>query len=481
MCHTFTEPAREVPVAWRGDLCVVGGSCTGVFAAVRAARLGLSVALIEQHAILGGSATAAQVNEWHSIRDARQCKQIIGGLTMEVVERLRARGALAEVNPIHRVQFRFNSAELALELDALVRENRIRLFLCARLASAVREGNRIRAAIIEDKSGRRAVAARVFIDASGDGDLLRRAGFDAWKSPALQPVNMQALVAGFAALNARYPNNNFWSDIGHLAQARGFPSANAIPWICNYPGPQDLNSVFGPRLNGVDASDADQLTDAIIEGRRLQRAYTDMAREVYPDAPLHIVALPHALGVRETWHAGCLHRLTGTELLGGAEFPDTIGYGTYPVDIHSAEGTVLRYLDGREEVVKPGGEKVWQRWCEEGENFAPYYQIPYRCLVPRDAANLLVAGRLIDADREAFGAVRVMVSCNQMGEAAGSAAAIAVRGDLEVASVDPVDLRAALIAGGSIFSATLIRPQVEALRGSVQRRPGSGPSPEGPR
>lgn len=449
--NTVTEPGRETPIAWRGDLCVVGGSCTGVFAAVRAARLGLSVALIEQGAILGGSATAAQVNEWHSIRDARQCEQIIGGLTTEVVERLRARGALSEIHPVQRVQFRFNSAELALELDALVRENGIRLFLCARFATVAREGNRIHAAIIEDKSGRRALAARVFIDASGDGDLLRRAGFDAWKSPTLQPVNMQSLVAGFSALNARYPDNKFWADIGHLAQEHGFPPANAMPWLSEYPGSQNLHNVFGPRLNGVDASDADQLTEALLEGRRLQRAYTDMAGEVYPDAPLHIVALPHALGVRETWHADCLYRLTGTELLGGAEFPDSIGYGTYPVDIHSAEGTVLRYLDGREEVVKPGGGKVWQRWREEGENFAPYYQIPYRCLVPRDAANLLVAGRLIDADREAFGAVRVMVSCNQVGEAAGVAAALACNQSCPVGALTPTLLRSALVEGGSIF------------------------------
>jgi len=449
--ETFTEPARETPVAWRGDLCVVGGSCTGVFAAVRAARLGLSVALIEQNVILGGSATAAQVNEWHSIRDAHQQEQIIGGLTMEVVERLRMRGSLTEITPVHRGQFRFNSAELALELDALIREHRIRLFLGARLASATREGDRITAAIIEDKSGRRGLFAGVFIDASGDGDLLRRAGFTAWKPEVLQPVNMQALVAGFSNLHAHYPDTKFWDSIRHLAADHGFPTANASPWVFDYPGPCDINNVFGPRLNGVDASDADQLTAALLKGRRLQRAYTDMAREVFPEAPLHIAALPHALGVRETWHAHCLHRLTGQELLGGAKFSDAIAYGTYPVDIHSAAGTVLRYLDGREEVVQPDGKVVWQRWRPEGNEFAPYYQIPYRSLIPEKSINLLIAGRLIDADREAFGGVRVMVNCNQMGEAAGMAAALAVRTDQSVAQIDPSDLRVALTEGGSIF------------------------------
>ena len=444
------EPARSVSVAWRGDLCIVGGSCTGVFAAVRAARLGLQVAIIEQNAILGGTATAGQVNEWHSIRDARQQKQIIGGLTMEIVERLRRRDAIFEISPVHRVQFRFNSAELAQELDTLVREHRIRVFLCARLASATREGDRVAAAIIEDKSGRRALAASVFIDASGDGDLLRRAGFDAWKPPVMQPVNTQALVSGFPVWRERYQEAKFWDELSSLAPAYGFPASNAMPWLSDYPGDEGLTNIFGPRLNGVDASDADQLTAALIEGRRLQQAYIEMAQKVFPEAPLHLVALPQALGVRETWHAHCLHRLTGADLLGGAIFQDTIGYGTYPVDIHSAEGTVLRYLDGREEVVKPGGGKVRQRWRAEDADFPAYYQIPYRCLVPRSAANLLVAGRLLDADREAFGGVRVMVNCNQMGEAAGVAAALACNQSCPVGTLPSALLRTALVDGGSI-------------------------------
>ena len=288
--ESFTEPARAVPVAWRGDLCVVGGSCTGVFAAVRAARLGLSVALVEQNAILGGSAVAAQVNEWHSIRDARQDKQIIGGLTIDVIDRLRARDAVREIAPVHRSQFKFNSAELALELDTLIRDHRIRLFLCARLASAVRPGPRVEAAILEDKSGRRALSASVFIDASGDGDLLRRAGFDAWQAPALQPVNLQALVGGFPSLWSAYPGADFWGQIRHLAEAHGLPAANASPWLFDYPGGHGVTNVFGPRLDGTDASDADQLTAALLEGRRLQRAYIDMAREVFPRAPLNVVA-----------------------------------------------------------------------------------------------------------------------------------------------------------------------------------------------
>ena len=442
----ITEPARRVPVAWQGDLCVVGGSCTGVFAAVRAARLGLSVALIEQTILLGGSATAAQVNEWHSTLDTSGQGQIIGGLTQEIMAALRRRGAVREIVPAGRAQFRFNSAELAGELDDLVRRHRIRVFLGARCVAAAREGDAVRAAVVEDKSGRRAVRAGMFIDASGDGDLLRHARFAVYQRPALQPVNMQALVAGLHPLDER----EIWEAVKPLAEAHGYPLAASSPWFFDYPGGGDhLRNVFGPRLSGVDASDADALTDAILEGRRMQRALLDMIHARFGQRA-QIIAWPHALGVRETWHARCRHQITGAELLGGQTFPDAIAQGTYPVDIHHPEGTTLRYLDGREEIVTAAGGKAWRRWRDESEPTPACYFVPFRSLVPVEAKNLLVAGRLLDADRESFGALRVMVNCNQMGEAAGVAAVLALQQSVPVSEVDPVALRAELAAGGSV-------------------------------
>jgi len=442
------EPARDTPVCHQADLCVVGGSCTGVFAAVRAARLGLSVALVEQTTLLGGMAVAAQVNEWHSVNDTTGTRTIIGGLTLEVVERLRRRGALQEISPVHRGQFRFNSAELAAELDQLVREHpSIRVFLAARCVAATRDAARVTAAVIEDRSGRRAITAPLFIDASGDGNLLRHAGFAAEKPDRLQPVNLQAIAAGFDAL----PAPPDWTDLQPRLAAHDYPAANGRPWHFPVPGAPALRNLFGARLNGIDASDADAHTAALLEGRRLHRAYLDIVRAHTGDAPLSLVAWAHALGVRETWHARCHHRLTGDEILRGQTFDDTIAQGTYPVDIHSAEGTILRYLDGREEVVPKTGPTTWRRWCPEGAPVPACYHIPYRSLLPLEAENLLVAGRLLDADREAFGGVRVMVNMNQTGEAAGVAAALALRAGTGFPHVSPSRLRAELNAGGSLL------------------------------
>lgn len=447
---SIREPAREIPVVGEFDVCVIGGSCTGMFAAVRAARLGLRVAVVEQNILLGGMAVAAQVNEWHSLHDSAGKNVIIGGLTREVLDRLRCRGMVSDRVREHRgPYFQFNSAEMALELDALALEHGVQLYLKTSCVGAVREGGRVEAVFIEDKSGRRAIRARMFIDASGDGDLLRRAGFAAWKNPTLQPVNYQMLAAGFQSLQES-TGRHAWAAVKHLAGEFGYPLENGTPWINGYPAPADVSNIYGPRLNAVDASDADQFTDAVLRGRRHLRVLLDMVRrECGPRVAA--LALAHTLGVRETWHVEGLLRLGVGDLLTGTPFPDTIAVGTYPVDVHSPEGTILRYLNGMEEVVARDGSQIWRRWREETAVNPSCYHIPYRSLVPREAENLLVAGRLLDADREAFGGVRVMVNMNQTGEAVGVAATLALRKGINPAVLDPGLLQKTLREGGSVL------------------------------
>lgn len=441
------EPTRQVPVVGEFDLCVVGGSCTGVFAAVRAARLGLSVALVERNILFGGMAVAAQVNEWYSLHDTTGERQIIGGLTVEVIQRLRAVKAVRDSFRRMGIGFRFNSAELALLLDELVLEHTIRPFLQAPCVGVVREGAQVTAVILEDKSGRRAIRARFFIDASGDGDLLRRASFKAWQDTAIQPVSYQMLATG---LGSAQEASALWRRAQPRAAEFDYPLENGLPWFIDYPPADPVLNVFGARMNGVDASDADSLTRAILEARRRQRALLGMLRAEGNGTP-NAIALAHALGVRETWHAESLHRLRGTELLAGTSFPDTIAQGTYPVDVHSEEGTLLRYLDGREFLVPPDGSEVERRWRPEGSDSPRHYQIPFRSIIPREADNLLVAGRLIDADREAFGAVRVMVTMNQTGEAAGVAAALCLQSGRPPAMLAPETLQRQLVEGGSLL------------------------------
>jgi hypothetical protein len=211
--------------------------------------------------------------------------------------------------------------------------------------------------------------------------------------------------------------------------------------------------VAGTRVHGANCADADELTRAELEGRRQVRAICDILRENFDGGEgVSLVSLAAQIGIRESRHAECVHRLTEAEVLEGVRFEDAIANGSYRVDVHhgDGEGLTFRYLDGREMVSGAGQRWTEGRWREPREVDPTFYQIPYRCLVPKGSANVLVAGRVVDADRGAFGAVRVMVNCNQTGEAAGVAAALACEGGCGVADVDVGRLRARLGELGAV-------------------------------
>lgn len=449
---TIHEAARDVPVVAEVDLCVIGGGCTGVFAAVAAARLGLRVAVVEQHGFFGGVAAAGLVSIWHSTLDTEGRRPIIAGLTTETVDRLRRRHAVLEIAPDDTAHYVLNTEELKIELDDLVTEAGVRPFLHARLAAVAKEGGRPVAAIIEDKSGRRAIRAARFIDASGDGDLLALGGlpFERWSD--LQPPTTCAVIRGIEAMARSCPG----FDLGRLMfdASRGADLPQGFVWGRTCVGHPEDRMVAATRVPGADCSDADQLTRAEIEGRRQVRVICDLLRSEAGDgAGVALVALPAMIGIRETRHATCLHRLSETEVLDGACFDDAVANGSYRVDVHHSDrpGLTFRYLDGRELYCVPGQETVRSRWRDDRDEDPTFYQIPYRCLVPRGADNVLVAGRLVDADRGAYGAVRVMVNCNQTGEAVGTAAWLSLDSGVSVAEVDAARLRQVMARQGSLI------------------------------
>jgi hypothetical protein len=224
-------------------------------------------------------------------------------------------------------------------------------------------------------------------------------------------------------------------------------------WGDFIPG-SDIYLLAGTRIYGATSIEAEQYTYAEIEGRRQVRAILDLVRKHRPDARISLQALPSSLGLRESRHIRSRYQLTGDDVLWGRPFPDAIANGTYRVDIHHQDrpGTSKRYLDGREEHTAPGRTKVVGRWRPESAVNPPYYQIPLRSLLPAGPYdNLIVAGRPLDADPMAFSAVRVMVNMNQTGEAAGVAAAMAVRPDRSISAIAPSELRRAMMEGGSLF------------------------------
>ncbi|MDR1919838.1 MAG: FAD-dependent oxidoreductase [Tannerellaceae bacterium] len=435
---------RDLPVLREVDLCVLGGSCTGVFAAVRAARLGAKVAIVEKQNAFGGVATSSLVNIWHSVYDTEFKQQIIAGLTTETMERLSKRKAtrLNENNPSS--YYTFNSQELKIELDELVTENGIYPYLHTLFSEPVldRDGN-LTGVVIDNKSGRSIIQARYFIDATGDGDLCTRLGLESYSNDLLQPPTT---CAHFEGWNGKEFHNILKEHGAEFNIPDGFVWGATLPFT-------QTTMIAGTRVYGANCTLADDLTKAEMEGRRQIRAIMDMMRKYSAQTSLGLTALPSYIGIRETRHIKCLYQVSDEDALHGKRFDDAIANGSYRLDLHHQDkpGLTFKYLDGSEVYSRPGYPEEVGRWRPETLTNPTFYQVPLRSIIPAEYGNLMVAGRMLDASIIAFSGIRVMVNMNQLGEAAGVTAYLALNRNIPINQVDYKEVREVLTKGGSII------------------------------
>jgi hypothetical protein len=449
MFSSLCEPARDIPIWHEADVCILGGSCTGVFAAIRAARLGAKVVLVEKANCFGGVATLSLVCVWHSLYDTQGERQIIGGLTQETIERLDKHGVLKRNKKSDpSVGFTFNPEELKIELDEMVMENGITPMLHTAFCAPFIEGGQLTAVIVENKSGRGAIRAKTFVDATGDADLAARLELETYFSSHLQPSTTCAVFSGWNTLDF---DGKHYGEIlrQHCAE---FDLPEGFAWGAPVPGSENF-MLAATRIYGANPANAEDLTRLEIEGRRQVRAIQNIFRKASTHNRLSLAALPSRAGLRESRHVRCSYQLTGDDVLYGKRFEDAIANGSYRVDIHHQDkpGITLRYLDGTETYNRPGYAAEVGRWRDETSTNPTFYQVPLRSLVPQGPFdNVVVAGRMFDADSLAHAAVRVMVNMNQTGEAAGVAAFLALDEGIGVKQVEAHKVREMLAAGGSI-------------------------------
>lgn len=447
------EQAREIPVLEEADVCVLGGGTTGVMAAVRAARMGAKVVLIEQQGNFGGNATSGMVCAWHTMLDFDFKQKIIAGLSEEFIERLKKRDAVRIVDPDRpdhpsRMQkistYIFNSQELKIECDEMLLEAGVICFLHTSFCAPWIESGKLKAVIVESKNGRQVVLAKFFVDATGDGDLAYRLGIGYWEQKGKQPSTTGALVTGY---NDHSIPKKFLLD--HLEEY----NLPILGWDTNFVNAPEIRHLLKTNVYETCLT-AEGLTRSEIEGRRQVRAIIDILnRYGDSDRKLTLVGLSSSIGIREGRHMKLSYTMTGDDVCNGARFGDAIANGSYPIDIHHADkpGCTFWYLNGMTEYERDGYKHEISYWKEKAEDYPRYYQIPYRSLLPKEYDNVLVCGRAMDADARAYGAVRVMINLNQTGEAAGVAAAMCADKEISNKELDTEELRAKLAEGGSIM------------------------------
>lgn len=442
-------PARDAEVIAEADVVVCGAGPAGLGAALAAARRGASVVLLERYGFLGGNFTVAAVGTMCGLyvrESPGRFDHITGGLARAFADELSARGAALGPYPFKDTAVLLYVPWAAKRLaDHLVTEGpgseRITLLLHALVADVVLddETGSLQAVVVASKQGSKAVAGRVFVDATGDADVAAAAGVP-WQMAGpgerqfgsmqffLQHADIDtAMAAGLAAFSEAVAEHG-----QHLTRDGGA----LIPTL--RPG-EAIGAMIRLSRDGapLDATDLFDLTWGELEGRRRAEEAAEFVRSHVPGfASAFLADTATQQGVRETRHIVGRHTLTGAEVVGLARFPDAVLAAAWPQEYHvSGRGTEYRFL--------PDGSA---------------YQLPYRSLVPAAGpANVLVAGRCLSADHHASASCRVMAPCFASGEAAGVAAAMLTAGSpevtgepIDVATVDTSALRDELVAAGGI-------------------------------
>ncbi|MFL6272655.1 MAG: FAD-dependent oxidoreductase, partial [Actinomycetes bacterium] len=409
------------------DVVVVGSGSAGATAAVAAARTGARTLLLEKLPFLGGVSTAVLDTFYGFYTPGSRAWKVVGGLADEVVAGLRRLGPVVERPNTYGAGtgVTYLAEHLKVVWESLVTGAGVTVLLHAFVQDTEVRDGQVRRLVVATKAGLARVEVGVVVDASGDADVCHFAGLGYELAGEHQPA--QTLTTTFRLVNVDTERRrSIGTDRLHeLMRQAAESGAYDLP---RRDGSDHVTPVEGmtatvmtrlpsARRQGgrvVNATDPVLLTEAELAGRRQALEYVRFLVDRVPGYErARLAALSTQVGVRETRRVHGDARLTADDVLSARQFDDQIGLCGAPIeDHHAGQGTTWRYL--------PDGQVVG---------------IPFGTLVARDAANVLVAGRCFSATHDAHAAVRSMGQCMAMGQAAGTAAALAATARADVREV----------------------------------------------
>lgn len=468
------------------DVVVVGSGPAGIGAAIAAGRSGAKTLLVEKQSYLGGQMTAGLVTGFHGMRvheghyakgpgsmlmTDRHTPLVVKGIALEMCNRLKEMGAAyTEIDdPPMRVEF--DPEALIPLLFTMCQEAGVELLLNTMVFGLEMEGRQIKYIKAANKSGEVHIHARVFVDASADGDLIEwsgaafRLGTD--DAHRCMPLTVYMVLANVSIqeLLDYYKDNPDDMDIGVPEKWQALYDQGAPVALMGlqkllvkagatgeYPRPLgcennlaipifDIQTSVLPKgmckllvdmAYGIDITNGADLTRAEIDIRanqlpgilKFMRKYVPGFKDCYP------VYTSTLMGTRESRRLNGVYVMTHDDIMRNARFEDSIGRTGRAMNVHSTGGGKRHELSGG------------RKWTEAPNPIGA--DIPYRALLPREVTNLLVSGRCISVDRDALGSVRGEPVCMVTGEAAGAAAAMAAQMDRNVQDIPVEKLQAVL-------------------------------------
>ncbi|HLI95299.1 MAG TPA: FAD-dependent oxidoreductase [Candidatus Baltobacteraceae bacterium] len=441
------------------DVLVVGGGNAGCAAALAAARHGAKTLLVERYGFLGGTATAAMVGPWMTFHSGS--KRIVGGIAQEIVERLQRMGGspghVRDSSDYVPTITPFDPEMHKALLFEMMQESGVQLLLHAYFLRTVMRGTEVEGAVFATVAGEREYSAAFTIDATADAYVAASAGVATQQGDErgrVQPASLmfrlshvdlsktatyvrmhpdqmrtslkahERLAPAMTAVAGLY---DLWNDAleqGEVDVPRELVSFFITPYA-------DEVSVNMTRVTNIDPLNPDDLTRAEVEAREQVMDLLEFFRKRVPGFEnARIAATGTQIGIRESRRIVGEYTLTRDDVLNARHFDDAVARSAYPIDIHnpSGSGTVTHRLS-------------------EGQS----YEIPYRCMVPAHRDRLLVAGRCISTTHEALASTRLTPTVMTLGQAAGTAAALAKHTRSTLRTIDTRRLRAELIDDGVLL------------------------------
>jgi hypothetical protein len=412
----LAEGARDIPVAGRSDVLVVGAGPAGIGAALAAARAGAKTQLIETAGCLGGVWTAGMLTK--IIDGGRKT-----GIMQEILQAMAGRGS----DVARKTKGEIYDPELMkLVLEEMCVEAGVRIRLHTHLVGAVTDRhNRLVAIVTESKSGRQAWAADRFIDCSGDGDLAAQAGcrFDVGINAncECQPMSLMALLTGLnvdevapfvrelAGEGAKVALNRLMRDAG-IRPSYSLPTLRLLH--------SGIFSLMTNHEYGVPAYDAARITEATLRARReVHRIVADLRKIGGPWKNLAVVATAEQIGVREGRRVRGRYTVTAEDIVAGRKHADAACRVNFGFDVHNV----------RPDVEGPWNDEIAAEVARYRKAGAKPYDIPVGALIAADVDCLMIAGRCISGDSFAHSSYRVTGNAVPMGEAAGLASVASLR------------------------------------------------------
>lgn len=388
------------------EVLIIGGGVSGTMAAISSARMGANTVLVERGGCLGGMWTSGLIGKTLDYEKNNK-------LLVEFLSRVKEEMSIGSATL-------FETQKYLLEKMCL--EAGVKVYLYSQFSNLNMDEGIISSVSIVNKSGTITFNPKVVIDATGDGDIAFNAGcsFDYGRDSdgKTQPMSMCALLTGFDERAEKYLGWDNKDNFEEIIDSVDIPHSLGMISLqeCG-DGIFQLSINQEYEMNGIDVCD---LTKATLNARNeVYNFVRDMRTKLsHLFSNVVLIATPELMGVREGRRIHCKYTVTLDDMVNGKKHPDAVCKCNYWVDIHS--------------VTNDGGSGV----SEEEDIRVKSYDIPYRSMLPIGVKNLLVSGRCISGDFYAHASYRTMGNMAPVGEAAGMAAAISVKENIQLDKVE---------------------------------------------